>query len=251
MKTIYLLLLFFGFFLISCQKEELGTYSGETVYISFTKDATKDSTAYSFRTYPSGEIVAEIPVRIRGHYLTNPCEFTVSAVADSTTLPETAYALPEICEFSPGQEQDTIIVRFFNNFEDLDNNTYRLFLQIDEKDNVKQGEYAFRMAKFYVSDKLEIPYWWSRNDGADWNPYNIVEQVYLGEYSETKYTMFLKLLEDDGVSFDRTDMMVLKKYSIKLKYQVEAFNNDPDNQAAGLTPLKDEKGKPIQIPVAG
>ena len=63
--------------------------------------------------------------------------------------------------------------------------------------------------------------------------------------------MFLDLLEEDGVSFDGEDMMVLKKYATKLKYQVEAFNNDPNNQAAGLTPLKDEKGRPIQIPVAG
>lgn len=251
MKTRYLLLLFCGFLLNACQKEELGMFSGDTVYISFTKDATKDSTAYSFRTYPSGEIVAEIPVRIRGHYLTEPCQFTVSAVADSTTLPETAYELPDVCEFSPGQEQDTIFVKFFNNFDDLDNNTYRLFLQINEGGNVKQGEYAFRVAKFYVSDKLEQPYWWSRNDGTDSNPYNIVEEVYLGEYSETKYLMFLELLEEDGVSFDGTDMMVLRKYSIKLKYQVEAFNNDPENQAAGLTPLKDEFGRPIQIPVAG
>ena len=251
MKTRLLLLLIYGFFLLACQKEGIEIFSGEMVYISFTKDATKDSVSYSFKTYPSGEIVAQVPVRIRGHYLTEPCKFTVSAVLDSTTLPESAYVLPEVCEFSPGQEQDTIVVRFLNNFEDLDNETYRLFLQINEEGNVKQGEYAYRIAKFYVSDKLDAPDWWTRNDGTENNYYNIVEQVYLGTYSVVKYTMFLDLLEEDGVSFDGEDMMVLKKYATKLKYQVEAFNNDPNNQAAGLTPLKDEKGRPIQIPVAG
>mgnify|MGYP001247047989 FL=1 len=69
--------------------------------------------------------------------MTEPRKFTISPT-DSTTLPATAYELPEICEFAPGQDVDTIQVKFFNNFDELDNKSFRLFLKIDNSENVKQ-----------------------------------------------------------------------------------------------------------------
>lgn len=236
----------------ACSEKDIEIFSGDVVYISFTKDASKDSVVYSFQTYPSGEIVAEVPVRVRGHWLTAPRVFTVSANPDSTNLPATAFELPEKCEFAPGQELDTIRIKFFNNFEDLKNKTYRLFLQINESDNVKQGEYAYRKAKFYVSDKLEKPTWWSRNDNTESNPYNIVEQVYLGKYSVKKYKLFLDRLAEDNASFDGEDMVVMKKYALRLKYWLEDFNSNPDNIASGAAPMKDEENDQLmQVPVAG
>jgi hypothetical protein len=240
------------FFFLACSEENLGKFSGDVVYISFTKDASKDSIVYSFQTYPSGEIIADVPVRIRGHWLTEARAFTVSVEPDSTDLPATAYELPEKCEFTPGQELDTIKIKFLNNFEDLKNKSYRLFLRIDESETVKQGEYAYRVAKFYVSDKLEKPIWWSRNDGTENRPYNVVEEVYLGKYSEDKYKLFLDRLEEDNASFDGEDMMVLKKYALRLKYWIEDFNNDPENIAAGKTPMWDnENNEPMRVRVAG
>lgn len=247
MKKAYIYLVVFALFsCLACSERDLGEFSGDVVYISFVKDASKDSTVFTFQTYPNGEIVAEVPVRIRGHWLTEARTFTVSVNPDSTDLPKTAYELPEVCEFAPGQEMDTIKIKFLNNFEDLKNKTYRLFLRIDESENVKQGEFAFRKAKFYVSDKLEKPIWWSRNDGTVGNPQNIVEQVYLGKYSVKKYKLFLDRLAEDNVSFDGTDMSVMKKYALRLKYWLEDFN------ANNETPMWDEdNNQPMQVPVAG
>ena len=180
MEKIYVYsIILFLFFLGACSKEEIKLYNGDTVYISFVNNSTQDSAVYSFKTYPEGEIVAEIPVQIHGAYLTEPRKFTISPT-DSTTLPATAYELPEVCEFAPGQDVDTIQVKFFNNFDELDNKSIRLFLKIDNSENVKQGDRNYQVAKFYVSDKLEIPIWWSRNDGTVDRPTNIVEKVYLG-----------------------------------------------------------------------
>ena len=153
MKKIYVYsIILFLFFLGACSKEEIKLYSGETVYISFVKNSTQDSAVYSFKTYPEGEIVAEIPVQIHGAYLTEPRKFTISPT-DSTTLPATAYELPMACEFTPGQDVDTIRVKFFNNFDELDNKSFRLFLKIDNSESVKQGDRDYQVAKFYVSDK--------------------------------------------------------------------------------------------------
>ena len=62
-------------------------------------------------------------------------------------------------EFAPGQDVDTIQVKFFNNFDELDDKSFRLFLKIDNCENVKQGDRDYQIAKFYLSDKLEIPIW--------------------------------------------------------------------------------------------
>ena len=140
---------------------------------------------------------------------------------------------------------DTIQVKFFNNFDELDNKSFRLFLKIDNSENVKQGDRNYQIAKFYVSDKLEIPIWWSRNDGTVDRPTNIVEKVYLGEYSETKYIMFLEELEKGGESFDGTDMNVMKKYAIRLKYTLEEY------ERVNGEPKRDENGRVITVPVAG
>lgn len=236
----------------ACSEKDIEMFTGDVVYISFTKDASKDSSVYTFQTYPSGEIVVEVPVRVWGHWLTESRVFTVSADPDSTNLPATAYELPEKCEFSPGQELDTIKIKFLNNFEDLQNKSFRLLLRIDENDNVKQGEYAYRRAKFYVSDRLEKPTWWSRNDNTESNPFNIVELVYLGKYSEKKYKLFLDRLAEDNASFDGENMLVLKKYALRLKYWLEDFNSDPDNIASGAAPMEDkENDQLMQVPVAG
>ena len=105
MKKVYVLSIILVLFVFgACSEKGIATFSGDLVYISFTKDASADSMIYSFKTYPSGEIVAKIPVRVRGHWLTESREFTVSAHPDSTILPESAYELPTKCEFAPGQE---------------------------------------------------------------------------------------------------------------------------------------------------
>lgn len=228
----------------ACSERDLGMFSGDMVYISFVNNSTQDSSTYSFRTYPEGEIVAAVPVQIHGQYLTEPRMFTVSA-ADSTTLPASAYELPEVCEFAPGQSTDTVYIKFFNNFDELDNTTFRLFLQIDRSVNVSPGDKDFQIAKFYISDKLEQPTWWTRNDGTEDRPVNIVKNYYLGEYSEEKYLMFLAELEADGVSFDGEDMNVMKKYAIRLKYTLQEYEKEHGE------PKRDENGHIITVPVAG
>ena len=128
-----------------------------------------------------------------------------------------------------------------------------LMLKVDETELVREGDDKYSRAIILVSDKLERPQWWIVWDGGYGGvpQYNIAEHLYLGEYSETKYTMFLEELAKDGVEFDGQDKMILKKYSLRLKYRIEAFNNDPDNIASGKAPLKDEKGNELVIPAVG
>lgn len=78
--------------------------------------------------------------------------------------------------------------------------------------------------------------------------YSSVDQYYLGEYSKTKYRLFLKILQDnDDVLFDGKDKGKLRKYALLLKYMVAEINAGCDAEDQ----LKDEYGNIIEIPVAG
>lgn len=57
--------------------------------------------------------------------------------------------------------------------------------------------------------------------------------------------MFLEELEKGGESFDGTDMNVMKKYAIRLKYTLEEY------ERVNGEPKRDENGRVITVPVAG
>lgn len=239
--------------LVACSEKGIMEYSDNTLYVYFATDATKDSTTYSFKVYPSGEIHVKIPMKCDGVWAREDQEYTVSADENFTTLPSDLYILPEKCVFPAGQLQDTIEIVLLDG-DILKEKMCRLMLKVDETEFVKEGEVNYSRAIFLVSSKLVRPVWWTVWDGGYGGPenfYNIAEQIYLGEYSETKYTMFLEELAKDGVEFDGQNKLVLKKYSLRLKRRVEEFNNDPENIANGKVPLKDENGNKIVIPAVG
>ena len=249
----HILLVFVWMCVISaCSEKNVMEYSEDTLYVYFAADATADSTTYSFKAFPSGEIHMKIPMKSNGVWLTKEREYTVSADEEFTTLPSELYVLPEKCIFPAGQAQDTIEIVLLNG-DLLKEKICRLMLKVDETELVREGDDKYSRAIILVSDKLERPQWWIVWDGGYGGvpQYNIAEHLYLGEYSETKYTMFLEELAKDGGEFDGQDKMILKKYSLRLKYRIEAFNNDPDNIASGKAPLKDEKGNELVIPAVG
>lgn len=249
----YILLLFAWMGVISaCSEKDIMEYNDNTLYVYFVADATVDSVTYSFKAYPSGEIRVRIPMKSNGVWLTEEREYTVSADEKYTTLPSDLYVLPEKCVFPAGASQDTIEITLLNG-ELLKEKACRLMLKVDETEWVKEGDDKYTRSIIWVSDKIERPQWWTEWDGGYGGKpqYNIAEYLYLGDYSETKYTMFLEELAKDGVEFDGQDKMILKKYSLRLKYRIEAFNSDPKNIASGKAPLKDEFGNEIIIPAVG
>ena len=94
--------------LSACSEKGIMEYSDNTLYVYFAADATKDSTTYSFKAYPSGEIHVKIPMKCDGVWEREDREYTVSADKNFTTLPSDLYVLPEKCVFPAGQLQDTI-----------------------------------------------------------------------------------------------------------------------------------------------
>ena len=127
------------------------------------------------------------------------------------------------------------------------NDNVDIALKINAGGEVSEGLATYSRAIIAVTDRLVKPEWWDYKDLYD-GEYSSVDWYYLGDYSDTKYRLFLKVLqENDDVLFDGKDKVKLRKYSLQLKYMVEEINagRDPDD------PLRDETGAIIEIPVVG
>ena len=253
MKTNIILLLLLSLFSLSaCDEQGLWENSNDVTYIYFSKDATKDSTATSFKLY-AGENRITIPVEVTvaGKWPKQDIEFTVSVDLNETTLYPENYVIPEKFVYRADHKVDTIYIDFINH-PDLATKDLRLVLKIDPKGDILEGPVINQRAIISITDRIFQPEWWTVWDfiGTNGQPlFNIAEAYYIGEYSDTKYLMFLDIL--DGEPFDGKDRNKLRGYCLQLKYKIEEFNNDPANIAAGKTPLKDEKGRVITVPIKG
>ena len=234
--------------LVSCEEEGLLVNDNTVSYLTFAKDMTKDTTTVTFQMYNDGvDAVIPIEVHISGKLQTEDLHFTVSIDEGRTTLDGALYELPSDCVVRGGMLTDTIYVTF-KNAPSLRTQTKILALKFDEREGVRTGDHHYARALIAVTDRLFKPDWWSVNDvGTEDNPWNSVDLYYLGEYSETKYKMFLDELKKDGVTFDGSNKQMLRKYALRLKNILLDMNaGKPESEW-----VKDENGVVITLPVAG
>ena len=233
--SFYIVIVLLGVsFFTSCEEQGLLTHTNDVSYIAFEKNMTTDTTGVSFKFYNEGENAKILlGVTISGKVQDKDLEFTVSVDPERTTLPATQYELPETCVIIAGELTGARVV-VLTSYEKL-----------NDGGEVRQGPSVYSRAIISVSNLLFAPEWWTRNDGDVNNPYNIVEEWYLGRYSEKKYLMFLEELKKDGVVFDGKDMFILRKYALRLKNRIKDYNTQHPDE-----PMSDEYGK-MEIPVAG
>lgn len=237
---------------ISCQEEGLVMNSNDVSYVNFGKDMTKDTTRVCFEFYALEEgmdaKVAEIPlaVSVSGKVQDKDLHFTVGVDEKLSTFPTSQCILPEDCVIKQGRLQDTIYIKLKNS-PDLKENTKFLVIRINAAGEVSEGVVAKSRAVIAATDRLVKPDWWEYKDLYDGTE-SSVDWYYLGDYSETKYRMFLEVLrKNDDILFDGQDRAKLRKYSLELKYMVAEENE----QRPTDDPLRDEMGEIIEIPVAG
>lgn len=247
MRT-YILLLFSALLLfISCEEIGLKENSNDISYLWFSKDSSKDSTSVSFKFYDTDTIQAYIEVSISGALLDKDSEFALYADLEETTLPADKYSIPEKFLFKAGKFVDTVHITLIN-FPELATGYMRLVLRVKESAAIQTGEINYQKAILSVSDKVFQPEWWRVLDGGR-NAFNLAERFYVGAYSEKKMLMLLDEV-DEGVELDGFNKSMLRKYALKLKNTIKAFNENPENIAMGLVPLMDEDNhEPMTIPV--
>lgn len=236
--------------LSSCHKEGLEEFSNDISYLFFEQDITQNIESMTFKLYPSGTARISIVMKSIGKWRDQDITFRLEADPKLTNFPANHYKLPESFIFRKNRESDTCYVELYNSPE-LASRTDTLALKVVETESIKEGPANNRRFLIEITDRLIQPVWWKVLNGG-YNgvyTYNIAEQYYLGAYSEKKYAMFIEELNKDGVVFDGSDLNVLRKYALRLKYRIEAYNNDPAN--AGAPMWDEENNEPMTIPVAG
>lgn len=239
------------FFLSSCQKEELLVNENNVSYIYFQKDMTKDSTNVCFEFYPLQEGMdvqeAEVPldVVVSGKVQDKDLEFTIGVDEKISTYPISLCTLPEKCIIKKGEFKSTVIVKV-KNMPELKETSKILAVKVNESEEVREGIFYYSRALLSITDRLVKPDWWEYKDLHN-GKQSSVDIYYLGEYSKTKYRLFLEVLRaNDDLLFDGQDKIKLRKYSLQLKYKVQEENEKHPN-----SPLIDEFGMEIEIPVVG
>lgn len=249
MRTSMILILFSSLLsLASCEKIGLEENANDITYVYFTRDATADTTAISFKTYSSDTISIPVFLSIAGQWPEQALPFRLSADPALSTYREDKVLLEESYRLSPGQAQDTVYIRLVR-YPELQEQTHLLVLKIDPRENIQEGPLVNQRGLFAITDRIFRPDWWTVLDGG-YNGalvYNIAQEYYLGKYSEKKYLMFLEELAKDGVQFDGKDRMTLRIYSLRLKYRVQEYNT----AHPGAPMMDEENNEEMTIPVAG
>lgn len=228
----------------SCEEKGLLTNANDVSYIIFSKNMLTDTTKISFQEYREDQSVVQIPLEmtIYGKIQDKDAEYTISIDPVRTTYLTDHCVLPETCVIKAGELTGTIEVGIMN-YDALKTETKILALKVNEGGDIREGAATNARAILAITDRLFKPQWWSVNDATDGGFLNMIEEYYLGEYSETKYKMFLEELQKDGETFDGKDMNKLRKYCLRLK------NTLKERKEAG-DPVR-EGDKEITVPIAG
>ncbi|MEG0796150.1 MAG: DUF4843 domain-containing protein [Odoribacter sp.] len=234
----------------SCQKEDLGEFNNKVSFLFFEQNASKIIQSMTFKLYPTGKTILPIIVKSMGKWQEEDVTFRLEIDTRLTTLPKSQYKLPKSCTFRKLRELDTCYIEVFN-YPALSSQIDTLTLKIVETETIKEGALTNCRFMLEVSDMLIQPRWWKvMNGGYNGNYfYNIAERYYLGKYSEKKHSLFILELKKDGTEFDGSDLNILRKYALRLKYSIEAYNNAPEN--IGKPMWDDANDQAMTIPVAG
>jgi len=204
--------------LVACSEENIENFSGnnEIYFDKFFMDEVApgttqaDSTVESFFFYPSGidEIDAPLKVHFSGQLLKNDISFTLkvdesltSANKDEYTLDSNYIFHARVIREGVKEVIDTIRIKLHRSsrLKTMDEGV-RLVVQLIPNATISTGQYERTKAIIILTEKKARPLWWDDE---------ITENL-LGEYSQTKYKLFL----------DNIDL--------KAELNAEMIQNNPD-----------------------
>lgn len=220
---------------MACNKKSIETWDGEH-YVYFTEKEDEngnkipvDSINISFFFYIEDVVSYPLEVALTGMPLDEDTPFKVVVDKKKSNLPEALYDLQEKFMFSKGQIKDTIYVDLKNNAA-LKEKEFSLKLDIvsDGMMLSHKGKNGSRLLK--VSDIAVRPDWWVEDP---------IEKYYLGKYSATKYTYFMKATS--ATKLDLNDLSEARLLTLEFQHWLD--NQNPK--------IMDEDGNPMKTEVIG
>ena len=213
MKRILLILGIFCFF-SACERDNIMKYS-DKAYVQFTRSMV-DSVEFSFTFYPNKDTVEyALSVKLVGDPVDRDREYRVTVIDDYTTATSNHYILPErwILEKNEISSKENLkLIRT----SDVQTTPVRLAVRLEPTDDLALGQTSCCARILWINDMISRPAWWN----------SVIENSYLGSYSDKKYRLFIQvtgigeLNSDDAINC-RYNALLLRKY---LKEQEELDN---------------------------
>ena len=230
MKNCGLIILLIVLFTIGCTREDILEYDS-VKFIQFTK-SYEDSTNISFMFFP-GKNRLEIPISLDLMGMSTDANFEYKLLVDeeNTTAEAIHFDLPENTMFRAGQYTDTCML-VLKKTADLKSHPVKLVLKLEGNEQVAVGQHEYSRAIIWISDNVSKPAWWVGD----------VVDYYLGEYSDTKFTLFIR--EVGVADLSKATESEIRNYSLKFKYYLQEMKRNG-------TPEREPDGTEITVPVLG
>ncbi len=184
MKRLYIIISI-GCCLAGCSKDAVDQF-GEISYLYLANDSANidkvNPIEYSFAFHPGAE-KDTVPVLIKLVGKLSDQDRTVNLTVDesNTTAITSDYELPGSLLLRAGRAVDTIAL-VLHKSDRLKTQKFKIRLMLNENENFKPGPPGNQHIDITFSDMIARPSWWN----------SIVETNFLGQYSDTKYRLFIE-----------------------------------------------------------
>lgn len=241
MKNIkYLLLILVSVLTYSCQERDIDTYSGED-YVQFVNN--KDLVCDFVYLDPAVQRdTVYVEVQLMGNY--SRAERTIKLVQATNDTDEFFQAevnkhfvaldneLTSSFLTVSGDQTTARVPIILLRDKSLKENRHELTLKLASADDFFEGDNALNKIKIIIGDKL--------NEPSNWNV------DYYGDYSVVKHQFFIENTSEkwDNVCLAKinADKGMRFYYINKLRLRLQEFNEDPENIALGIAPLREIEG---------
>ncbi|MFR5656918.1 DUF4843 domain-containing protein [Butyricimonas paravirosa] len=187
----------------------------DKAYVQFTRSMV-DSVEFSFTFYPNKDTVEyALSVKLVGDPVDRDREYRVTVIDDYTTATSNHYILPERWILEKNEISSKVNLKLIRT-SDLQTTPVRLAVRLEPTDDLALGQTSCCARILWINDMISRPAWWN----------SVIENSYLGSYSDKKYRLFIQvtgigeLNSDDAINC-RYNALLLRKY---LKEQEELDN---------------------------
>lgn len=187
-------------------------------------DGESQTFNFSFVSIPDDTYRLAIPLTFAGRPLTEDLTYAVKVDPSSTMEAGTEYEFPELI-FRKGYLKDTLFLTLHRSTR-MSESTFNLKFDLVSNENFQATQTGKLTAEVSVSAILSKPLWWD----------TLVEDNYLGEYSDKKYELFVQ----HGYAGDFGALEADMKYYYAMKFKQYLESN----------PQYDD-GELITVPVVG
>ena len=270
-KIFYILTASFCLGMMGCQEDEALLFQ-DVARVQFTSGVEDYPYSFVWLDRSQESAIVKLPILVTGGpadvertvKVTQVEEFDVTYeydnkgyVIDSTIIPKPNAAVAGVhyvpfndseaqalLKVNAGVVKDSLAI-ILKRDASLTTEKVRLRLRLEASDDLELGESKYLERTIVFSDMLEQPSAWYNYSNA---------YYYLGNYSVPKHELMIRVLkllqnsdsrvDEEWISKGNSDPTIFVYWRSKFVEELNTFNNNPENIASGVAPLREDPNNP-------